>query len=67
MVLIETKNGRKCDARCYNAKGKKCTCVCGGINHGIGLEAALEKMNVIIDALCDVTRENSEERNKEEK
>lgn len=24
----------KCDARCLNARGHKCTCSCGGMNHG---------------------------------
>jgi hypothetical protein len=26
----------KCDARCLNAKARKCTCSCGGMNHGRG-------------------------------
>lgn len=25
-----------CDARCYNATGGECHCVCGGLNHGMG-------------------------------
>jgi len=25
---------RRCDARCWKAKGKRCTCLCGGRNHG---------------------------------
>lgn len=25
-----------CDARCYNAKGTECHCICGGLNHGKG-------------------------------
>lgn len=33
---------RRCDARCYNAKGHKCTCICGGKNHGAGKKKALE-------------------------
>lgn len=34
---------RRCDARCYKAKGPKetCRCVCGGENHGAGHEEAL--------------------------
>jgi len=32
---------RRCDSRCHNAKGDKCTCVCGGINHGVGLRQAI--------------------------
>ena len=26
-----------CDAKCHDAKGDKCRCVCGGLNHGVGL------------------------------
>jgi hypothetical protein len=26
----------KCDSRCLNARGRKCTCSCGGMNHGRG-------------------------------
>lgn len=32
----------RCDARCYNAKHPECTCICGGRNHGVGIEKALE-------------------------
>ena len=31
-----------CDARCHTAKGPKCKCICGGINHGVGLRQAIE-------------------------
>jgi len=32
----------RCDARCYNAKEPSCTCVCGGKNHGVGMNQAIE-------------------------
>jgi len=32
----------RCDARCHTAKGPKCKCICGGINHGVGLKQAIE-------------------------
>ncbi len=32
----------RCDAKCYEAKEEKCDCVCGGRNHGKGLEKALD-------------------------
>lgn len=32
---------RRCDARCYNATHGRCSCICGGENHGVGLERAL--------------------------
>lgn len=31
----------RCDARCHNAKTSRCTCVCGGLNHGVGHANAL--------------------------
>jgi len=31
----------RCDAKCYNAKGTHCTCICGGINHGKGRNQAI--------------------------
>jgi hypothetical protein len=43
-VLITVGNSegdRRCDAKCYNAEGDKCDCVCGGMNHGAGLSKAL--------------------------
>ncbi|MBA7672072.1 hypothetical protein ES703_80243 [subsurface metagenome] len=33
----------RCDARCYNARGPKCTCICSGINHGKGKNYAILK------------------------
>lgn len=33
---------RRCDARCYNAHGAKCKCICGGLNHGAGYQKAYE-------------------------
>jgi hypothetical protein len=29
--------GKKCDARCLNAKRSSCECSCSGANHGAGL------------------------------
>ena len=46
MTLIAIYNTDKkmigrCDARCYNAKGEDCSCVCClGINHGKGYDEA---------------------------
>ncbi|HUS49557.1 MAG TPA: hypothetical protein VMZ91_05295 [Candidatus Paceibacterota bacterium] len=48
MVLMEVKDGDKilhrCDAKCYSAKGQDCHCCCGGLNHGIGFDAAMKNM-----------------------
>jgi hypothetical protein len=43
-ALITVRSSRgiigRCDAACYNADRGKCNCVCGGINHGKGRQAA---------------------------
>jgi len=33
----------RCDAKCYTAKGGRCTCCCGGRNHGVGADRAIEQ------------------------
>ena len=43
VLIRETYRGkvtRVCDRRCYDATGQQCHCVCGGMNHGVGLAAA---------------------------
>lgn len=36
-----------CDARCYNGKNGSCSCICGGENHGIGLDKALANVRTM--------------------
>lgn len=56
-TLIEVTSGsgrrRRCDANCYNATGQKCTCICGGANHGKGLEKALENTRKIVETFAE--------------
>lgn len=42
---------RRCDAKCYNAKHAKCTCICGGTNHGKGLKKAIENTMQMADSM----------------
>lgn len=47
LLIAKSKDGKKsrtCNARCYDAKGQKCTCICGGKNHGVGYTTALENV-----------------------
>ncbi len=30
----------RCDARCYDGTGERCRCICGRINHAVGLQTA---------------------------
>lgn len=48
MILMTEKIGqgptRRCDARCYNAKGGKCDCICRGRNHCAGQQKAMQNV-----------------------
>jgi hypothetical protein len=30
----------RCDERCYDGSGDRCKCICGGINHHVGIRKA---------------------------
>jgi len=39
----------RCDANCHDAKHTtKCTCICGGKNHGVGFEDARENIGELV-------------------
>jgi len=56
-LITMTKSGggptRSCDGRCHEAKGSKCTCICGGVNHGIGHKKAVENVRKVYEDLLD--------------
>lgn len=57
-TLIEYRDGQgkvagRCDAKCYNAKGPTCKCVCGGVNHGVGIDEAIQNTHEYHDFLKD--------------
>lgn len=57
LIKIEGKDGvrGRCDARCYNGKPGRCSCCCGGINHGAGIARAKANIrdllveNIVLD------------------
>ena len=32
----------RCDSKCHDATGGDCNCICGGANHGVGAQKAIE-------------------------
>ena len=52
-VLIAVYNSDgcagRCDARCYDAQSDVCDCICGGMNHGAGLQKAQENTSERFD------------------
>lgn len=49
----------RCDARCYKAHELECACICGGANHGAGLDQAMENTRQLAESwLEEYTREH---------
>lgn len=48
-VVSKYGSGGQCDARCYNATGTECHCVCGGAFHGVGARIAAEDRRLLSD------------------
>lgn len=48
----------RCDARCYNAAEPECDCVCGGRNHGAGLQKAMENTQCLAEGWLDEWRKS---------
>lgn len=46
LITVSNSDGvvGRCDAKCYNAQTDECDCICGGMNHGAGLERAMENV-----------------------
>ena len=44
LIAVYTGDGcvGRCDAKCYNAWGAECHCVCQGGNHGVGRQEAID-------------------------
>lgn len=40
----------RCDARCYNATCTQCDCICGGKNHGAGIQQAMENTRELAES-----------------
>lgn len=40
----------RCDAKCYEAEGGNCDCICGGVSHGKGLEQATDNTRELAQA-----------------
>lgn len=48
----------RCDARCYEATSSDCDCICGGRNHGVGLDQAADNTRELAERwIADYKRE----------
>ena len=37
----------RCDARCHEATGPECHCICGGAHHGVGSNITQEEIRAV--------------------
>lgn len=51
LIAVYSSDGcvGRCDAKCYNAEGPECDCICGGVNHGAGLKQAVDNTRELAD------------------
>jgi predicted RNase H-like HicB family nuclease len=51
LIAVYTSDGcvGRCDARCYGAKHPDCNCICGGKNHGAGLQQAMDNTREMVE------------------
>ena len=58
MKETQKREGKKqvlsCTSRCYDAKREQCACACGGINHSVGLQKALDNTRQMVGKLPGV-------------
>lgn len=61
MTLISAGNNNgvygRCDAKCYGAKHPDCNCICGGRNHGAGLDTAMANTQEFAEVMMEEYRQ----------
>lgn len=51
----------RCDARCYNAAEEPCDCICGGRNHGAGIEQATGNTRELAESWIEQARASGQD------
>ena len=54
MITVCSSDGCEglCDTRCHDAVTPECDCVCGGLNHGVVFEQAVEKKRALFEQMA---------------
>ncbi len=58
LIAVYTGDGciGRCDAKCYNAWGPECHCICQGANHGAGKQEAIDTTRELAGSWLDRAR-----------
>jgi predicted RNase H-like HicB family nuclease len=51
----------RCDAKCYDAIEEPCDCICGGRNHGAGIEQALDNTRELAESWIERARASGQD------
>lgn len=57
-VYLGRSRVNRCDQKCYGARAGRgeCTCICGGVNHGVGLVRAEANMRASAQSWLERSR-----------
>ena len=60
LIAVYTGDGcaGRCDAKCYNAWGPECHCICQGGNHGAGKQEAIGNTREMAGSWLEDARAN---------
>lgn len=50
----------RCDARCYDADNEDCECICGGRNHGVGKQQAIDNTRELAESWISHARDSGQ-------
>ena len=58
LIAVYTGDGciGRCDAKCYNAWGPECHCICQGANHGAGKQEAIDNTRELAESWLEQAR-----------
>jgi hypothetical protein len=58
LIAVYTGDGciGRCDAKCYNAWGPECHCICQGANHGAGRQEAIGNTRELAESWLEQAR-----------
>jgi hypothetical protein len=62
LIAVYTGDGcvGRCDAKCYNAWGPECRCICQGGNHGAGRQEAIENTREMAESWLEQAQANGQ-------
>jgi hypothetical protein len=60
LIAVYTGDGcaGRCDAKCYNAWGPECHCICRGGNHGAGRQEAIDNTREMAESWLEQAQAN---------